>query len=80
MRWSELAGKELVNLVDGRKRGPFPKLDLVVNPEEGRVVKLLLPAKSYISQKEEEIPWAAVKKISADLILYEDEASAGEKY
>lgn len=79
MRWSELAGKELVNLLDGSKKGPFPKLDLVIDPEEGRVVKLLLPVRSYISRKEEEIPWAAVKKISADLILYEDEVSTGEK-
>lgn len=79
MRWSELAGKELVNLVDGTKRGPFPKLDLVINPEEGRVVTLLLPGKGYFSRREEEIPWAAVKKISADLILYADEVSSGGK-
>ncbi|NLY90791.1 MAG: YlmC/YmxH family sporulation protein [Firmicutes bacterium] len=79
MRWSELAGKELVNLADGSKKGPFPKLDLVIDPEAGRVVMLLLPGKGYLFRKEEEIPWAAVKKISADLILYEDKVSAGGK-
>jgi YlmC/YmxH family sporulation protein len=79
VRWTELARKELVNLVDGSKKGPDLRLDLVINTEEGKVVKLLLPGKGYISRKEQEIPWAAVKKISADLILYEAEASTGEK-
>lgn len=78
MRWSELARKELVNTVDGTKRGPFPKLDLVIEPKTGRVVTLLLPAPGYISRKGQEIPWTAVKKISADLILYEDGALPGD--
>ncbi|HEY8392915.1 MAG TPA: YlmC/YmxH family sporulation protein [Capillibacterium sp.] len=79
MRWSELAGKELVNLADGRKKGPFPRLDLVINLEEGRVVTLLLAEKGYLCRKEEEISWAAVKKISTDLILYEEEVSTKGK-
>lgn len=79
VRWSELAGKELVNLADGSKKGPFPKLDLVLNLEAGRVVTLLLPGKGYLCRKEEEIPWTAVKRISMDLILYEEEVSPGEQ-
>ncbi|HBL35362.1 MAG TPA: YlmC/YmxH family sporulation protein [Firmicutes bacterium] len=72
MRWSELSRKELVNLVDGSKSGPFLKLDLLINMDTGNVVTLLLPGRGYISRQEQEIPWAAVKKISTDLILYEE--------
>ena len=78
MRWSELARKELVNIVDGSKGGPFPKLDLLINPKAGKVVSLILPARGYISRPGQEIPWTAVKKISADLILYE-QAVPGKK-
>jgi len=74
MRWSELTRKELVNIADGSKRGPFPKLDLVIDPKDGQVVSLLLPAGGFLSRPGQEIPWTAVKKISADLILYADEA------
>lgn len=79
MRLSELAQKELVNILDGSKSGPFPKLDLVINPTAGKVVTLLLPGKGFISRPGQEIPWTAVKKISTDLILYEFEASPGKK-
>lgn len=78
MRWSELARKELVNIVDGSKGGPFPKLDLVIDPKAGQVVGLILPARGYISHPGQEIPWTAVKKISTDLILYAKEAVPGK--
>jgi len=71
-------GKELVNIVDGSKGGPFPKLDLVIDPKAGQVVGLILPARGYISHPGQEIPWTAVKKISTDLILYAKEAVPGK--
>lgn len=79
MRWSELARKELVNIVDGSKGGPFSKLDLAIDPKAGQVVSLIIPARGYISRPGQEIPWAAVKKISADLILYAVESVPGKK-
>lgn len=72
MRWSELSRKELVNVADGSKSGPFLKLDLLINPDTGQVINLLLPGRGYISRQEQEISWTAVKKISTDLILYEE--------
>ena len=79
MRWSELTRKELVNIADGSKRGPFPKLDLVIDPKDGQVVSLLLPAGGFLSRPGQEIPWTAVKKISDDLILYAEESVPGKK-
>jgi YlmC/YmxH family sporulation protein len=78
MRWSKLSRKELVNLTDGSKSGPFLKLDLLINLETGKVVNILLPGRGYISRREQEIPWTAVKKISTDLILYEEVGTVNE--
>jgi len=37
MRWSELAEKELIDLVNGERLGLMGEADLVVDPGSGRV-------------------------------------------
>ena len=79
MRLSELTGKELINLVDGSKRGQIRKIDFMVDLKKALVISMILPEKGFFFRMEQEISWAAVKKISDDLVLLEYEPSKEEK-
>ncbi|MBX6378763.1 MAG: YlmC/YmxH family sporulation protein, partial [Clostridia bacterium] len=44
MRWSELAGKEIINLHDGARLGRLGEADLLLDPETGTIESLLVSA------------------------------------
>lgn len=70
MRLSELNGKEIINLVDGRKLGVLYDSEAVVDINQGMIHSLLLNTRrAWLFQHQTEIRWTAVKKISAELIL-----------
>ena len=72
MRLSNLTGKELINLVDGSKLGPVRRIDFVLDLKAAKVVSMIVPGKGFFFRTEQEISWTAVKKISEDLVLWED--------
>lgn len=69
---AELAKKELINVIDGKRMGTIS--DIEINVDEGCVEALVLPSQAKIFtffKKDEErvIKWSDVKKIGYDVIL-----------
>ncbi|MGB9779994.1 YlmC/YmxH family sporulation protein [Caldanaerobacter sp.] len=69
---SELRDKEIIDINTGEKLGNI--IDIDVNLEEGKIEGIILPKETgffRLFSKEPEIylPWSAIKKIGADVIL-----------
>ncbi|SKC74030.1 YlmC/YmxH family sporulation protein [Maledivibacter halophilus] len=76
MKFSELGGKEIVNLSDGARLGMVAESDLLIDEKTGKIKALLVPdiksRFSIFSEKDfMEIPWDCVKKIGNDMIIIE---------
>lgn len=76
MRLYELAGKEIVNIMNGARLGVVGESDMSINADTGEIMTIILPPKrSFISlwvdKQEVEIPWDAVKKIGSEVIIVE---------
>lgn len=74
MRLSELAGKEIINIFDGVRLGPVGDSDLIIDPESGEVVSVVLPHRSgflnfWLERREVVIPWSTVKKVGSEVII-----------
>jgi YlmC/YmxH family sporulation protein len=71
---TELASREIINVVDGRRLGPLK--DLEIDYETGLVRALVLQSdKKYLRifgrGKEVVVPWTQIKKVGVDAILVE---------
>ena len=83
MRASELEGKEVINIDSGERYGVIKKSELLVNINTGTVESLVLLKTGWGGREVavKTIPWQCIKKISEELILFEErdglEASAG---
>ena len=67
MHLSEIAGKEIVNLVTGERLGVVGECDLIIDETTGKILALLIPKeKGFFGIKKEkdvlEVPWRSVKK------------------
>ena len=72
MRLSDLQGKTVINLRDGARLGVYLQPDAVIDPEEGKVISILIPIKgSFFQRYEAAVPWNAIKRIGAELLLVE---------
>ncbi len=76
MKFSELGGKEILNLTDGCRLGILAESDLLIDEKTGKIKALLVPdMKSHFSIFADrdflEIPWSCVKKIGNDMIIIE---------
>ncbi|SHJ90723.1 YlmC/YmxH family sporulation protein [Paramaledivibacter caminithermalis] len=76
MRFSELGGKEIVNISDGCRLGMVAESDLLIDEKTGKIKALLVPdIKSSFSIFSDrnfiEIPWECVKKVGNDMIIIE---------
>lgn len=70
LRYSDLAGKEIIDIDAGLRLGVVNDTDLVIDSEAGRVVAIIIPARgSWWNRRELEIPWHGIKKIGVDLII-----------
>lgn len=75
MRLGELAGKEIVNLYNGARLGVVGDSDVAIDAESGHVRSIILPRKgNFVSfwvdkQQHLVIPWEAVKKVGAEVII-----------
>jgi YlmC/YmxH family sporulation protein len=72
MRWSELAEKELIDLVNGERLGLMGEADLVVDPSSGRVKSLVLSGGGTLFRKKREeitIDWGTIRKIGPEMVI-----------
>jgi YlmC/YmxH family sporulation protein len=74
LRFSDLVGKEIINIFDGVRLGTIGDSDMIIDPDSGEVVSIILPGRSnfinlWIDRQEMEIPWSSVKKIGSEVII-----------
>lgn len=80
MLFSDLMGKEVVNLLDGARLGVVGDSDLVINAPTGQIESIILPARgrllSFFGDVQDlVIPWEAVRKIGSEVIIVELDCS-----
>jgi YlmC/YmxH family sporulation protein len=74
LRLSDLVGKEIINIFDGVRLGTIGDSDMIIDPESGEVVSIILPGRSnflnlWMDRQEIEIPWSSVKKVGSEVII-----------
>ncbi|KAF0195427.1 MAG: ylmC [Bacillota bacterium] len=73
MKFSELAGKEIINTFDGSRLGLLGDSDLVINPRTGKILSLVIMKRGLLGMfrgsTEVTISWQSVKKIGQDMII-----------
>ncbi|HHT36897.1 MAG: YlmC/YmxH family sporulation protein [Candidatus Wallacebacter cryptica] len=70
MRYSDLAGKEIVCFDEGIRLGVVNDTDLIINTETGKVDSIIIPyGRSLFNKRMIVIPWEGIKKIGRDLII-----------
>lgn len=77
MRFSEISGKEIVNVTHGTRLGILGQTDLEINEKTGQIESFIIPSYKWFGLKKEgvnaRIRWQAIKKIGEDMIMIEDE-------
>jgi YlmC/YmxH family sporulation protein len=75
MRASELEGKEVIELRTGERLGTIKDWELMINTETGQVDALLLVKHGWgnLDKSCRSIPWTQIRKISHDLLLFEED-------
>lgn len=76
MRLAELAGKEIVNIYDGARLGVVGESDVAIDIDTGQVQSIILPRRGnpisfWFDRQQLVIPWEAVRKIGAEVIIVE---------
>lgn len=70
MRYSDLAGKEIIDIDEGARIGVISETDLVIDCELGEVRSIIIPTRGrFWGRREIILPWAGIKKIGVDLII-----------
>lgn len=75
MRMSEFADKKIINIYDGDIMGTAGDCDLMIDPESGRILELVLPLNrgfgifSGKERRQYSIPWTSVKKVGAEVVV-----------
>jgi len=83
MRLSEFAEKRIINVFDGEILGLAGDCDLVIDPDTGRILEITVPPSRGLSgtgKRQLNIPWAAVKKVGAEVIVVDIDDGAGVFY
>ncbi|MBE0466890.1 MAG: YlmC/YmxH family sporulation protein [Candidatus Desulforudis sp.] len=76
MRLTELVGKEIVNMFNGARLGVIGESDMTIDVDSGHVHSIILPRRSnivnmWMERQELTIPWEAVRKIGAEVVIVE---------
>lgn len=76
MRLSTLGEKEMVNLSDGGRLGLLSSAELLIDEKFGKIKAILIPdhryGKGFFSGKNIiQVPWKTIKKVGADIIIFE---------
>ena len=78
MYLSEIAGKEIVNLITGERLGVVGECDIIIDETDGSILALSIPReKGFLGRRKDkdvlEVPWRNVRKIGNDMIIIEYE-------
>jgi YlmC/YmxH family sporulation protein len=70
---SELAAKEIVNLMTGERLGLFGDADLLIDEDAGAIVEMAVPGRRGLigGRSSTTIPWSAVRRIGPEVVLVE---------
>lgn len=74
MRFSDLAGKEIIDVLNGERLGMVAQADLLIDPSSGALEAMLLPVRSSWFKKADlviEIPWQHIRKIGPEMVIVE---------
>lgn len=76
MNLSEIAGKEVINLVTGERLGVVGECDIIIDETTGDILALTIPKeKRFLGLRKErdtlEVPWRCIRKIGNDMIIIE---------
>lgn len=70
MKYSDLAGKEIIDIDEGVRLGVVNETDLIVDLATGTVQSIVIPYRGNLfHRKELVIPWHGIRKIGIDLII-----------
>ena len=70
MRFSELAGKEVISIDEGARLGIISESDLVIDTQSGTIRSLIIPNRgTFLRRRTLVIPFHGIKKIGHDLII-----------
>jgi YlmC/YmxH family sporulation protein len=76
MRYSELAGKEIIDISEGTRMGVATSTDLMLDTATGTVTALVIFQRNgFLAAREIAVPWAGIKKIGRDLIIVDMSAA-----
>lgn len=75
MRYKEISGKEIVNVIHGTRLGILGQTDLEINERTGQIEAFIIPNYKWFGLMKEgeetKIRWSAIKKIGEDMIIVE---------
>lgn len=70
MKYSDLAGKEIIDIDEGVRLGVVSETDLIVDLKTGKIQSIIIPYRGhFFHRKELVIPWHGIRKIGVDLII-----------
>jgi len=79
MKFSELSGKEIVHIENGKRLGVLGQMDLVFDEHTGEILSFIIPAGSFLSFRKSKkatiIHWSQIKTIGQDFILVENRST-----
>lgn len=78
MRYKEMSGKEIVDVVHGSRLGILGQTDLEVNEKTGQIEAFVIPNYKWFGLvkegEETKIRWRSIKKIGEDMIIVESDS------
>lgn len=78
MRYKEMSGKEIVNVVHGSRLGILGQTDLEINERTGQIEAFIIPNYKWFGLvkegEETKIRWRSIKKIGEDMIIVESDS------
>jgi len=76
MRYRDISGKEIVDIVQGSRLGILGQTDLDIDSNTGKIESFILPNYKWFGLKREgdeiRIRWSAINKIGDDMIMIEE--------
>jgi YlmC/YmxH family sporulation protein len=79
VRFSDLGGKDIINLADGERLGRLGECDLELDEATGAILTLVTPARGGLRRARGPvaIPWVAVRRIGPEVLIVELPAESG---
>lgn len=77
VRYKEMSGKEIVNVIHGSRLGILGQTDLEINERTGQIEAFIIPNYKWFGLvkegEETKIHWRSIKKIGEDMIIVESD-------